>query len=342
MRRPVTRDIIFYIGGAYLVWFFVYQRFLQLKHSLCKHKKSLINTISANLFVSIAFLIYYLFYIFTIILARYIYVRLNPDDDPVTIDDDLNSSINDMPYVTPNGTIYELSSRCNSRKQSNVSIITIRRSRQASIEDGVILPRFHRSGTYGSSRNRSKTLNSLNHAHHHLENTIVHISKAYEEQRKLGLVEDVRYKETIDLEKAINAKRELILIQQQQAQTKGGYTNDIILAEKPKKPKLFSQLSSASLFSFTSMTEAISEGRDFFIHIFPINIEEWHEYGLLRKLFEVIKAFPYFIMTVCIPVVDLESPNENWCRMLVCTNIICGPQIILFLTKGIPISFHYY
>lgn len=80
-----------------------------------------------------------------------------------------------------------------------------------------------------------------------------------------------------------------------------------------------------------SWEAAFSESRDFIIHICPIDLLEWTEYPWYRKVLEIIKAIPYFLMTVCIPVVDIESTNENWCRLLTLLNVICAPQIVLVL-----------
>lgn len=91
-----------------------------------------------------------------------------------------------------------------------------------------------------------------------------------------------------------------------------------------------SQISSASIFSALSIEKALTESKEFFIQISPVDIIEWPEYSWYRKILECFKALPYFVMTLCIPVVDLESPKHNWCRLLTCVNVVCGPQIALF------------
>ena len=107
--------------------------------------------------------------------------------------------------------------------------------------------------------------------------------------------------------------------------------------EKPERTRKIkflsqiSQISSASFFSVMSIEKALTESKEFFIQISPVDIIEWPEYRWYRKILECFKAIPYFVMTLCIPVVDLESPKENWCRLLTCVNVLFGPQMALFL-----------
>lgn len=167
---------------------------------------------------------------------------------------------------------------------------------------------------------------------------ITQIEKNYDTQRKLGNVEDVRYKDVIEKEEARKEKKRVQLAQLEadrlEQQQKKGYVNDIQLNNHSERPTYKSQMSTVSIWSIQSMQEfAFGEGKDFLIHISPVDILEWTNYPWYRKGLEIVKAIPYFLMTVCIPVVDLESPNENWCRLLTCLNIICAPQAILFLTK---------
>ncbi len=102
---------------------------------------------------------------------------------------------------------------------------------------------------------------------------------------------------------------------------------------KQKRSKFFSQLSTistTSILSIEAVAKALTESKELFIHIFPVDIIEWPEYVWYKKAMECIKALPYFVMTLCIPVVDLESPKENWCRLLSCINLIFAPQVGLF------------
>ncbi|OTF81170.1 Na+/Ca2+ exchanger-like protein [Euroglyphus maynei] len=81
------------------------------------------------------------------------------------------------------------------------------------------------------------------------------------------------------------------------------------------------------------MDEMMSETKNFLLHICPIDMIEWKEYSIFKKSFELIKAGPYFCLILCIPVVDLESINENWCRILCCINILIAPQIVFLFEQ---------
>lgn len=185
-------------------------------------------------------------------------------------------------------------------------------------------------------------------AHHHLENSINQIAKGYEERRRRDTtLDDVRYKKDIEREKAERQKQRHVELVTSAWQSQNGFTNDIQMGNGAQnvngnsnnisssvKPKYLSQLSTASIWSTATLTSVFSESKDFIIHISPVDILEWKNYPWYRKALELVKAIPYFIMTICIPVVDLESPKENWCRLLICANVIAAPQAILFLTSG--------
>lgn len=158
---------------------------------------------------------------------------------------------------------------------------------------------FFRSGTFRSPRH-SRTSSLLKHfAHHHHDNMLHVIERNYAKDHDNSNENELSY-------------------------------------ETPKKEKKFrflrqlSTISSASIFSVMSLEEALTESKEFFIHIFPVDIIEWPEYPWYKKAMECIKAIPYFFMTLCIPVVDLESPKNNWCRLLTCLNVIFAPQVGLF------------
>lgn len=146
-----------------------------------------------------------------------------------------------------------------------------------------------------------------------------------------AVIEDVRYKEAIERENALAAAAASSISGQQNKKKPAGYHNEITFTNNFAKPKYLSQFSTASIWSAASWEAALSESRDFVIHICPIDLLEWHEYRWYRRALEIIKALPYFLMTVCIPVVDIESTNENWCRLLTCLNVFCAPQVVILL-----------
>ncbi len=142
-----------------------------------------------------------------------------------------------------------------------------------------------------------------------------------------AVIEDVRYKEAIERENVLAAAAATGSSKKKPA----GYHNEITFTNNFAKPKYLSQLSTASIWSAASWEAALSESRDFIIHICPIDLLEWSEYRWYRRALEIVKALPYFLMTVCIPVVDIESTNENWCRLLTCLNVFCAPQVVILL-----------
>ena len=251
--------------------------------------------------------------------------------------------------ITPVGSIgYRINSRKRSSTNSSIKF-------NSPIEDDVILSRFYQTGILSSSRQRSRSHSQHYYAHHHLENVLTQIEKSYEIERKLKHVEDVRYKDVIEQEEARKERKrqahlaqlEVEVLEQQQSQQqqphhqkqqkKVAYADSIQVntSINHNRPVLTTQLSTTSVWSVQSMQNfAFGEGKDFLIHICPVDILEWRNYSFWRKTMELIKMVPYFMLTICIPVVDLESPNENWCRLLICFNIIFGPQAIIFLTNN--------
>ena len=90
------------------------------------------------------------------------------------------------------------------------------------------------------------------------------------------------------------------------------------------------QFSISSIISPELIAKAISESKEFLLNVCPIDISRWNEYKFYKKLIELLKSPAYFLMTLTIPVVDFESPKNNWCRSLNSLHIFTSPQIILF------------
>ena len=180
-----------------------------------------------------------------------------------------------------------------------------KRSRTLSYDqDSVVLTRYHNNGT-NRSKKRTKS-DSAHPVHHHFENSILHISNIFESEFQTKAKE----------------KKESITPS----------TNSKIVNGKPRP--FLKQDSVLSILSRESFVMAFNETRDFFIHISPIDCAEWKEMAWYSKVITVIKAVPYFLMTISMPVVDLESENENWCRLLICVNMFLSPQLALFLLGG--------
>ena len=157
---------------------------------------------------------------------------------------------------------------------------------------------FYRRGTFTTPRH-SRTNSIAKHlAHHHHDNMLKVIERNYENNH-------VHYIDDTPVVEPIKKKRNAFLRQ-------------------------LSTISTSSIFSVTTVKEALTESKELIIHISPVDIIEWSEYPWYKKTMECIKAIPYFFMTLCIPVVDLESPKNNWCRLLTCLNVIFAPQVALF------------
>lgn len=58
------------------------------------------------------------------------------------------------------------------------------------------------------------------------------------------------------------------------------------------------------------------ELEQFLIKINPINLDEWYQIGLLRKIMSMLRAPLLFVTIMTVPVVDHDKKNSNWCRIL--------------------------
>lgn len=92
-----------------------------------------------------------------------------------------------------------------------------------------------------------------------------------------------------------------------------------------KEKNFFKRFSFEKLFKKT-----ITELKEFISNISPINIDRWKGYKFHQKIIQLMKSPSYLLMKLTIPVVDYESPKNNWCRLLNCFHIIVSPQIALF------------
>lgn len=58
------------------------------------------------------------------------------------------------------------------------------------------------------------------------------------------------------------------------------------------------------------------EFEQFLLKINPIDLEEWYQIGLLRKIISILRAPLLFATIMTVPVVDHDKKNSNWCRIL--------------------------
>ncbi|KAH7637946.1 mitochondrial sodium/calcium exchanger protein isoform X2 [Dermatophagoides farinae] len=280
-KRPLVRDIVFYIGATFMTWAFIYGRTLKIDNV-------------------IALVCYYHVYIITIFISRYVYLRFQKpkQQQPVMVEEPRLSEIS-VSIIDVDDDDQILSKSASKSSIMNLS----RKSSQLSygtsisdlneIDDDMIRSRFYRNSSIARSTRSRKISESKHIAHHHWSNTIHSVSKS------LATDEDyLDNNDSIDSHSYLNQNEYRI-----------------------------------TYLSQFSMVEMMSETKNFLLHICPIDLLEWNENSFIKKLFELIKAGPYFLLIVCIPVVDLESVNENWCRLLCCINIVIAPQIILFLQQ---------
>ncbi|KAH7960265.1 hypothetical protein HPB49_018447 [Dermacentor silvarum] len=78
----------------------------------------------------------------------------------------------------------------------------------------------------------------------------------------------------------------------------------------------------------------LSPLREFWLHIRPIDMEEWPSKPWLARIIEIIKAPIYFILTVTTPVVDYENDKHNWCRLLNSLHCVLSPLFITLVATG--------
>lgn len=80
-----------------------------------------------------------------------------------------------------------------------------------------------------------------------------------------------------------------------------------VVQSKPVK----SNEQSSSINRFT-----LEEWDQFMSHMNPIDLDYWNETNLIGKITQIIRAPLLFLTILTVPVVDLDKPKHNWCRLL--------------------------
>lgn len=80
--------------------------------------------------------------------------------------------------------------------------------------------------------------------------------------------------------------------------------------------------------------EPVNQWQDFFDKICPVNLKEWSKQSWMERSLDILKGPIMFIFVLVIPVVDYQSPRDNWCRILNCLHLITGPMFATFLIAG--------
>ncbi|XP_077510881.1 mitochondrial sodium/calcium exchanger protein-like isoform X1 [Amblyomma americanum] len=84
----------------------------------------------------------------------------------------------------------------------------------------------------------------------------------------------------------------------------------------------------------TETKPQLSPLRELWLHVFPIDLDEWSSKPWHAKAIELIKAPLYFILTVTTPVVDYENDKHNWCRLLNSLHCVLSPVFITLVATG--------
>jgi hypothetical protein len=92
------------------------------------------------------------------------------------------------------------------------------------------------------------------------------------------------------------------------------------------------EVSLVSSESGNSLHKPGNEWQSFLQQLSPIKSDEWKEANVFGKVGQSLKAPIFFLLSATVPVVDAESPLDNWCRMLNCLHLITGPFATLLLT----------
>ncbi|CAL1265196.1 unnamed protein product [Larinioides sclopetarius] len=104
-------------------------------------------------------------------------------------------------------------------------------------------------------------------------------------------------------------------------------------------PPLDSQISKTSLSSLLSSTGEQTLLREFIMHVFPIDLEAWHERKWPSKIFEIIKAPICCLLILTVPVVDYENDKYNWCRPLNIIHIFSAPMFMILALEKYDVNF---
>ncbi|XP_076336209.1 mitochondrial sodium/calcium exchanger protein-like isoform X2 [Tachypleus tridentatus] len=83
----------------------------------------------------------------------------------------------------------------------------------------------------------------------------------------------------------------------------------------------------------------ISPWKDFLLHLSPFEIQEWNSKSWFFRIFEVVKAPVYLILTVTTPVVDYKNNRDNWCRYLNVLQSFTSPMVIFTATGKFSVVF---
>ncbi|XP_076346186.1 mitochondrial sodium/calcium exchanger protein-like isoform X2 [Tachypleus tridentatus] len=304
MRRPFLRDTGFYLVATFWAFFLYHQEYIKLGHA-------------------VGFIVLYGGYIAAVVISRLIFNKQRN-----------KKSSNNVPTVSE-GVSRQVSNYLKETTeyrrpvlQRDMSVTSFKGEKNKenicdSCEQGIALRKFHQQNSLNRRPVSEQRMRSQSLIGHHLDHVINYITKDDLDMSLLARIkgEDKRLRSQSD-----NAEI-----------SSRAYNKAQGLKRQPIP--LVSQFSNSSSLTVVSVEDSLSSElnfgpwKTFFYHVCPVNILEWNDKSWFFKVFEVIKAPIYFLLTVTIPVVDYENYKHNWCRYLNILHCITGPMF-MFLSLG--------
>lgn len=344
MERPFLRDVIFYIGATFWAFFLFYMRRITLAHS-------------------IGFIILYVLFILVVVLGRLAYQRMAKTDQE-------NVAAGKAPAVTaaPKGLLQKLKEGlCPVGDKANADGTGDEQGKNGALDknvpdayEGVVLRRF---SFRESSRPRRRTMSGVN-LHHHRRNSI-YIITAGEGEREArvrsrsrsgggGGGRRSRASSVASAERAAKRpKSESFRVQNGELappspQFLSAHPPDhdtSVRMEVSPSPDVVTELSiplpplpppkpKPKPEPPAEPKPQLSPLRELWLHVFPVDLDEWPSKPWHAKAIELIKAPLYFILTVTTPVVDYENDKHNWCRLLNSLHCALSPVFITLVATG--------
>lgn len=347
MERPFLRDVIFYIGATFWAFFLFYTQRITLAHS-------------------IGFIILYVVFILVVVLGRLVYQRMGKGDTE-------NAAAGKAPAVTaaPKGLLQKLKEGlCPPVEEKGTADGTGGEQGKPGMFDkhppdayeGVVLRRFSfREST--SHRPRRRTMSGVN-LHHHRRNSIYIITTG-EGEREARVRSRSRTRSSSGGRRSrassvASPERTARRLKSESFRVQNGElappSPQFLSADPPNhdtsvsmdvspRPDIVTELSiplpplpppkpKPKPEPPSEPKPQLSPLRELWLHVFPIDLDEWSSKPWHAKVIELIKAPLYFILTVTTPVVDYENDKHNWCRLLNSLHCVLSPVFITLVATG--------
>uniref|UniRef100_A0A1E1X6Z5 Putative ca2+ antiporter n=1 Tax=Amblyomma aureolatum TaxID=187763 RepID=A0A1E1X6Z5_9ACAR len=342
MERPFLRDVIFYIGATFWAFFLFYTQRITLPHS-------------------IGFIILYIVFILVVVFGRLVYQRMAKADQE-------KPATGKPQAVTakPKGLLQKLrEGLCPVKANANADGTGDEQKKAGMFDkdgpdayEGVVLRRFSfREST--SHRPRRRTMSGVN-LHHHRRNSI-YIITAGEGEREARVRSRTRSGSAGKRSRAssvASAERAARRPKSESFRVQNGElappSPQFLSADPPNHDTSVSIEVSPSPDIVTEVSvplpplpppkpkpqppaeskPQLSPLRELWLHVFPIDLDEWPSKTWHAKVIDLIKAPLYFILTVTTPVVDYENDKHNWCRLLNSLHCVLSPVFITLVASG--------